>query len=83
MTPEQRRLRSRMAAAILHSRYDSRALTRQARSAFLGKFLHAVDPNRRLPEAERWRRAEQASRAHFMRLALASAAARRKRHQRR
>ncbi len=79
LTPDQRRLRGRMAAAILHSRYDSRALTRQARLAFLRKFLDEVDPDGRLPETERLRRAEQARRAHFLRLALASSAARRKR----
>ena len=82
MTPEERRLRGRMGAALLHSRYDSRALTRPARAAFLGKFVHEVDPEHRLPEAERLRRAEQARRAHFLRLALASAVARRKRRQR-
>ena len=79
MTPSERRLRGRMAAALLHSRYDSRALTRQARTAFLEKFVREVDPERRLPEAERLRRAEQARRAHFLRLAIASATARRKR----
>jgi hypothetical protein len=68
-----------MAAALLHSRYDSRALTRHARNAFLEKFVREVDPEGRLPEAERFRRAEQARRAHFLRLAIASAAARRKR----
>jgi len=83
MTPEERRLRGRIGAALLHSRYDSRALTKQARIAFLGKFVHEVDPERRLPETERIRRAEQARQAHFLRLALASAVARRKRRQRR
>ncbi len=68
-----------MAAAVLHSRYDSRVLTQRARIAFLRKFLDQVDPDRQLSEGERLRRAEQARRAHFLRLALASSAARRKR----
>ena len=79
MTPDQRRLRGRMAAAVLHSRYDSRALTQRARIAFLRKFLDQVDPDGRLSEGERLRRAEQARRAHFLRLALASSGARRRR----
>lgn len=83
MTPEERRLRGRMAAAILHSRYDSRALTHRARLAFLRRFIEQVDPQRRLSEGERLRRAEQARRAHFLRLALASSAARRKRRRER
>jgi hypothetical protein len=83
MTPEERRLRGRMAAAFLHSRYDSRALTQRARLAFLRRFIEEVDPQRRLSEGERLRRAEQARRAHFLRLALASSAARRKRRRER
>jgi hypothetical protein len=79
VTPDQRRLRGRMAAAILHSRYDSRTLTRKARVAFLRTFLDQVDPDRRLPEPERLRRAELARRAHFLRLALASSTARKRR----
>ncbi len=64
------------AAAILHSRYDSRQLTERARRAFRNKFLDEVDPHRRLPEPERLRRAEQARRAYYLRLALASSRAR-------
>ena len=49
-----------------------------ARAAFLNKFEDQVDPDRVLPEAERLRRAESARKAHFARLALASARARAK-----
>jgi hypothetical protein len=77
LTPEQRSLRSRLAAHSLHSQRDSRELTAKARAKFLGRFLDEVDPDRELPEAERLRRAEHARKAYFTRLALASAKARR------
>ncbi len=79
MTPAQRRLRSQLAAATLHARYDSRQLTAPARRAFLARFEAQVDPERRLPSAERQRRAASARRAYFVRLALASSRARAKR----
>ena len=59
---------------------DSRELTKKARAAGPGQlayFLRQVDLA--LPEPERQRRAEHLRRAHFQRLALASAKARRKR----
>jgi hypothetical protein len=40
--------------------------------------IDEVDPDRELPEAERFRRAEHAKKAYFTRLALKSAQARRK-----
>ncbi len=83
MTPEQRALRGRLGAAVLHSRYDSRYLTQAARRKFLERFINEVDPHRRLPASERLRRAEQARRAHFVRLAMASAKARASRSERR
>lgn len=78
LSPSERRLRARLAAQTLHSKYDSRELTANARRAFLAKFEDEVDPNRELPEPERLRRAESARRAYFTRLALKSAQARRK-----
>jgi hypothetical protein len=63
---------------ILHSKYDSKELTQPARDKFNQRFLDQVDPERVLPEAERQRRAEQARKAYFTRLALKSAVARRK-----
>jgi hypothetical protein len=78
VTPEERALRGRLGAAVLHSRYHSADLTRAARLKFMERFINEVDPHRRLPEPERLRRAEQARRAHFLRLALASVKARRR-----
>ncbi|MCC7364831.1 MAG: hypothetical protein IT303_10705 [Dehalococcoidia bacterium] len=50
--------------------------TKAARSAFLARFEREVDPERVLSEQERQRRAEAAKKAHFTRMALASAKAR-------
>ena len=72
-------LRGRIGAYAMHSRNDPKETTRNARAAFLARFVDEVDPNRELPEAERERRATAARKAHFARLAFASAEARRKR----
>ena len=76
-TSSERSLHARLAAYELHSKYDSRDLTAKARATFLARFEDEVDPGRELPEPERIRRAEAKRRAHFTRLALKSAQARR------
>lgn len=78
MTPTERSLRARMAAYVLHSRYDSKELTAPARRAFNDRFEREVDPDELLLPAERQRRAEAARKAYFVRLALKSAQARRR-----
>lgn len=77
MTPAERSLQARMAAHVLHSRYDSKKLTAPARRAFDARFEKEVDPDGTLPPDERLRRAEAAKKAYFLRLALKSARARR------
>lgn len=77
LTPSERVMRARMAAYMLHARYDPRETTKPARRAFNQRFLDQVDPDRRLPERERQRRAEAARRAYFTRLAFLSARKRR------
>lgn len=72
-------LRGRIGAHVLHARYDSRALTAKARAAFLTGFERKVDPDGLLPPEERRRRAAHLRAAHFARLALLSAQARRRR----
>ncbi|GAA0986894.1 hypothetical protein ENKNEFLB_01939 [Nocardioides aquaticus] len=57
---------------------DRAAATRPARDAFERRFLDEVDPDRSLPDGERARRAENARKAYFHRLALKSAQARRR-----
>jgi hypothetical protein len=77
MTPEQRSLRSRLAAHASWARTSDRTeRTRRAREAFMRRFEDEVDPDHRLSDTERLRRAEQARKAHFARLALRSSRAR-------
>ena len=70
---------ARIAALTRWSREDPRSGTKPARRGFMARFEEQVDPDRRLPEAERARRAERALRAHMQKLALRSAKARRRR----
>ncbi len=76
LSPQARALRGRIGAHALHARYGGREITAAARAKFLLRFLDEVDPERRLPEQERLRRAEHARKAYFARLALRSARAR-------
>lgn len=79
LTPDQVSLRARLAAHSLHAKVvDPSAHTAPARRAFLDRFEREVDPDGLLDPAERARRAEHAKKAYFLRLALASATARRK-----
>lgn len=80
-TPAEVSLRNRIGAHALHSKYDSRDLTKNARAASPGSISHwedEVDPNRVLDPVERARRAKHALKAHMARLALKSAQARKK-----
>ena len=61
------------------SQEDPTAQGIRLRAGLDAKFLHEVDPNNELPEAERRRRAEAARRAYYQRLALASVKARKAR----
>jgi hypothetical protein len=79
MTSAERIMRARLAAHVQWSKTsDPTARTAAARRAFLDRFEREVDPEGTLPPEERHRRAEHARRAHFTRLALASARARRR-----
>ncbi len=82
LTPAERTLRARAAAYRLHSLYDSRELTANARAAFADRFTRQVDPDGILSESERQRRAECARKAYFADLAARSAKARRQRRAR-
>ena len=79
MNPGERALRARLGAYAMHARNDARKTTANGRAAFLARFERLADPDQRLPEAERQRRAQQLRSAYFARLALASAKARRAR----
>ena len=58
---------------------DRAARTAAARKAAHDRFAHQVDPNGVLPPEERAKRADNARRAYFTRLAMLSARARRAR----
>jgi hypothetical protein len=58
---------------------DRSAATQAARDGLQRRFEDQVDPDRTLPADERAKRADSARRAHFQRLALKSAQARRTR----
>ena len=78
LTPEERSTRARIGAHALHAKHDPKITTAPGRATFLAKFEDEVDPDRVLPLEERSRRAEHARKAHFTRMALASARARRR-----
>jgi hypothetical protein len=76
---ELRALRGRLAAYESWAKTEDRsARTAKARMAALERFEREVDPNNELGPAERAKRAEFARKAHFTRLALKSAQARRR-----
>lgn len=73
--------RSQIAKLAAHSRWaktvDRTAATQAARDGLTRRFEDQVDPDRSLPSGERAVLVESARRAHFQRLALKSAQARR------
>ena len=78
LTPHERVMRSRMAAYLMHARHDARQTTAASHAAFMARFLREVDPEQKLPEPERHRRAAAAKSAYFTRLAYLSATKRRR-----
>ncbi|MGV9676363.1 hypothetical protein ACWDSJ_13870 [Nocardia sp. NPDC003482] len=79
-TPSERALQARIAAHESWAKTPDRAeRTAKARAAMASKFERLVDPDGLLSPEERAYRAEQLRKAHFTRLALRSAQARRKR----
>jgi hypothetical protein len=68
----------RIGASVTHSRWDARDLTQAATEAQLARFDREVDPDGKLPEQERERRAKAALSAYMTRLALRSVEARRR-----
>lgn len=80
LTPAERRLAGQIGAEISWAHTEDRSKrTAKGRKAFLDKFERQVDPDETLTPAERAKRAEHARKAHFKRLALKSAQARRRR----
>lgn len=79
LTPTERKLRAQLAAHTSWANTTDRtARTAAGRQALAEKFEREVDPDGTLDPIERARRAESARKAHFARLALLSAQARRR-----
>jgi hypothetical protein len=76
MTPAERRLRGQAGAYAMHARHDVRETSKAGRDAAWERFVDQVDPDRTLPEGERYRRAEAARRSHMSSIALKSVQAR-------
>jgi hypothetical protein len=74
LTPEQRALRARLAAHARWAKTADRAKALvPAQSAFRGRFEKEVDPEGKLPVADRLKLAESARKAYYTRLAYKSA----------
>lgn len=68
LTPAQRSMRARAAAYALHAQGGTS--TAAGTAAFLARFERQVDPDGKLPPAERARRAAFARKSHMTALAL-------------
>ncbi len=82
LTPSERSTRARIAVYERWARTtaaDRIAATAPARQGLLDRFERLVDPDGLLDPAERARRADAARKAHYLRMALKSAKARRQR----
>lgn len=76
LTPENRSRNAAIAAHAKWSKTDRIEGTAKARRASLDRFEDQVDPDRKLPSAERARRAESAKKAYFTQLSAKAAKAR-------
>ena len=72
-------LRGRIGGHATAARHDTRETTAKAREVFRGAFEIEVDPDGLLEPEERARRADQARRAFYSRIAYLSAAKRKNR----
>lgn len=82
LTPAERSMRAKLGAHAQWARTEDRtARTASARAGFHRRFENAVDPDGLLDPEERHRRAQHARKAYMLRLAMASAKARRLRTQ--
>jgi hypothetical protein len=70
-------MRARVAGLSAHA--QGKTNTAPARKAFLDRFERQVDPEGQLTPQERYKRAEQAKRAHMTALSMKAVAARRRR----
>lgn len=79
MTPAQRTQRASIAANTRWGREPNRTkATAKARAGLHEKFLRLADPDMKLSEAQREKLAANLKKAHYRRMAMKSAEARRK-----
>lgn len=76
MTGQERRLRAQIAAHSRWAKENPAANAARGQAGLMARFEREVDPDRLLPLAERYRRAENARLAHMRKLSLASVRAR-------
>lgn len=77
-TETERKIQARLAAYESWAQTrDRKARTAKAQQASMDRFEKQVDPDGELPPDEREQRAEAAKKAHYQRMALKSAQARR------
>lgn len=80
MTPAELSMRGQLGAHALWAKTEDRAArTEAARKGFQRRFENQVDTPGTLDPEERHRRAQHARKAHMLKLAMASAKARRQR----
>ncbi|MFV8316327.1 hypothetical protein [Mycobacterium sp. 23] len=80
LSPQMRSLRASLASNTSWAHTEDRAArTAAARAAAMDRFEREVDPEGVLTPAERAKRAANARKAHFQRMAYASAKARQRR----
>lgn len=78
LTPGQKKAHRRAGGLAVHAKYGTDAIVARARAGFMEKFLREVDPDNRLPEPERHRRAHMALRAYMNKLSVKAIQARRR-----
>jgi hypothetical protein len=79
LPPSERRLRAQLASYESWANTEDRTeRTAPARAAQLARFAKLVDPDEAMPPAARAKAADAAMKAHYTRMALKSAASRRK-----
>jgi hypothetical protein len=79
LSPAERSLRARIAANTRWAKEPDRlAATAPGRRAAFQKLLDEIDPERKLPEAERLKRAKNAQQAQLERIRLAASRNRRR-----
>jgi hypothetical protein len=82
LVSEEMAMRGRIGAYALHAKHDTNEVSAPGRAAATAslnaRLLAEIDPENQLSEAERERRLRYARKAHYARLALKSAKARRR-----